>query len=404
MNISGSQMKITTPKAVHRLIFIAGLLLVLPISASSAGGASAVPVPDKTLIEIREVAPGVHSVLAPPALRFADANSTVIRTGREIIVVDVPGRPDRAIALLDWIEAMADKPVRYLILTHWHGDHTQLAGLFVQRFPDLEIIAHPTLVEDLPGRMEPALAEEVDGLATALEEAEQRHRSGLNEQGESLAPDASEELAAAIGRARERLRVLAGIGTGIGTGIVRPTLLVPDELVLQRGERQIRILHLPGHTEGDLVVFLPREKVVITADLLDAIPFAGHGDLTRWIASLDALERLEFNIVIPGHGEPLHGKKHLQVVRDFLRSIRDEVNRLTAEGLALEETKGQVDVERFRAPLAGEEDLPNRAFDHFRDAAIERAWELLLPVSARDAKVQAGNEQDVSGADAPKGE
>lgn len=375
MNISGSHLKTTTPTAVLRLIVITGLLLVLPISASSAGDASAMPVPDETLIRIREVAPGVHSVLTPPALRFADANSTVIQTGREVIVVDVPGRPDRAMALLDWIEAMADKPVRYLILTHWHGDHAQLAGLFVQRFPDLEIVAHPTLVEDLPGRMEPALAEEVDGLETALEAAEQRHRSGLDEEGELLAPDASQELAAAIRRARERLRVLAE------TRIVRPTLLVPDELVLQRGERQIRVLHLPGHTEGDLVVVLPREKIVITGDLLDAIPFAGHGDLTRWIASLDVLEQLEFETVIPGHGEPLHGKKHLHVVREFLRSIRDQVNRLASEDLTLQATLERVDVERFRAPLAGEEDLPNRAFDHFRNAAIERARELLLSTS-----------------------
>lgn len=333
--------------------------------AGAGGGARA-----DELVHVRQIAPGVFAALAPPPLRFADANATVIVTEREAIVVDVPGRPDRAVELLDRIAELTDKPVRYLVLTHWHGDHARLAGLLRQRHPELEVIAHPSLVEALPARTAPALAAEAEELAAAVEEAAGRHRSGLSEQGEPLTAEESEELAAALGRARERLRILRE------TEIVLPSLLVSGELVLRRGEREIRILHLPGHTEGDLVVLLPREKVAITGDLLDAIPFAGDGDLTRWIGSLDALERFDFDTVIPGHGEPLHGKEHLRLVRDFLRSIRDQVGRLAAAGAALEETREQVDVERFRGPLAGDEDLPNRAFDHFRNAAVERAWEL----------------------------
>lgn len=322
------------------------------------------------LVRIRQVAPGVFAALTPPPLRFADANATVIVTEREAIVVDVPGRPDRAVELLDRIAELTDKPVRYLVLTHWHGDHARLAGLLRQRHPELEVIAHSSLMGALPARTAPALAAEAEELATAVEKTAERHRSGLSEQGEPLTVEESEKLATALERARERLRILRE------TEIVAPSLLVSDELLLRRGEQEIRILHLPGHTEGDLVVLLPREKVVITGDLLDAIPFAGDGDLTRWIASLDALERLEFDTVVPGHGEPLHGKEHLRLVRDFLRSIRDQVALLAAAGATLEEARKQVDVERFRRPLAGDEGLPNRAFDHFRDAAVERAWKL----------------------------
>lgn len=340
------------------------------IASATATEPEPKPRQQDSAIELREVAPGVFAALTPPALRFADANSTVIVTEREAIVVDVPGRPERAAELVARIAELTGKPVRYLVLTHWHGDHAQLAGLLLERFPELEIVAHPSLVDDLPGRTAPALAAEADELATAIEAAERRQRSGLSEQGEPLRPEESEELGAALERARERLRILRQ------TQIVRPTLLVPNHLVLRRDGLELRISHLPGHTEGDLVVLLPRERVIITGDLLDAIPFAGHGDLGRWIASLDALERLDFDTVVPGHGDLLHGKEHLRLVRDFLRSIRDQVEGLVADGVTLEAGRERVDVERFRDRLAGDEAHPNRAFDQFRDAAIERAWEL----------------------------
>ena len=132
--------------------------------------------------------------------------------------------PGGAWALREELKALTPKPVRYVINTHWHWDHAHGNQIYG---PDVEIIGHEyTRAKLAAGAERGTLAQQVEVLDTQLE------------------------------------------GTK-SIAVKPPTVTLSDHLTLFRGGREIRLLHLGlAHTGGDVVVHLPKERVVITGDLL----------------------------------------------------------------------------------------------------------------------------------------
>src|SRR5258708_27225737 len=97
------------------------------------------------------------------------------------------------------------------------------------------------------------------------------------------------------------------------SNIALPTLTFDHSMVINRGGREIRLLYFGrGHTEGDVVLFLPKEKIVITGDLLtNGIPFFRDGHPAEWTATLKGVSHLEFDTVVAGHGPVQTGKSQM---------------------------------------------------------------------------------------------
>ena len=107
----------------------------------------------------------------------------------------------------------------------------------------------------------------------------------------------------------------------------------------ERG-REIEILLLGrGHTDGDVFIYLPREKVVSTGDaLIDWMPFLNDGYPEEWVQTLDALEKFDFTRAIPGHGDVLP-KEHLAFFRSYLTDLIAAVKAASGDGASLDEMK-----------------------------------------------------------------
>lgn len=314
------------------------------------------------------VADGVFAALQPHEKRFDDANSAIILTASGIVVVDTQASPATTAALLAEIRKLSDQPPRYLINTHWHGDHTQGNQVYRDAFPELEIIGHHSLAEDVPGRAAAQRSEEITAFEEGIVRAEARLREGISRDGGPLGDEERAALPGAIERARQHLATLHSVQT------VPPTLTYGDELTLQRGGRTIRLLHFAAHTRGDTVVFLPDEKVLITGDLLDELPFGGHGYPTSWVATLDQLESLDFETIIPGHGGVMKGKEPLRKVRALVQTVIDKVTPLAKAGKALDEVQTMIDLSAQRTTFAADDPVAQRNFDAFLPPLVERAY------------------------------
>jgi glyoxylase-like metal-dependent hydrolase (beta-lactamase superfamily II) len=329
------------------------------LSVTTATLIAAAPLLGDGGYEIREVADGVYAALQPSAGRFNESNSAIIVNDRDVIVVDSQSSAAQVRELVAEIRKLTDKPVRYLVNTHFHSDHTQGNEIYREAFPGVEIIGHPTLLEDVPRRAGAYLEEQIATYDAAIAEAEATLGRG----------EGPADLADRLARGREHVALLRAIA------LVPPTLTVDDRLVLYRGERRVEILHFRAHTRGDLVVYLPREKVLVTGDLLDDLPYGGHGYPSSWVATLDALERLDFERVISGHGRVQEGKEHLARVRALLASVIAQAAAAVAEGKSLEETQASVDLSALRPGFVAEGDeAAARAFDEFMPALVERAY------------------------------
>ena len=134
-----------------------------------------------------------------------------------------------------------------------------------------------------------------------------------------------------------------------GTKAVKPTppnVTLTQTMTLFRGSREIRILHLGrGHTAGDVVVYLPKERIVATGDLLvEGTSYMGDAFFTEWIETIETLKKLDFDTVLPGHGRAFTGKAKLDHWQAYLRDFWAQAQKFHKAGVPWEEAAKQVDL------------------------------------------------------------
>jgi glyoxylase-like metal-dependent hydrolase (beta-lactamase superfamily II) len=159
--------------------------------------------------------------------------------------------------------------------------------------------------------------------------------------------------------------------------VTLPTMTFDNRLVIHRGSREIHLLFLGrAHTAGDVVAYLPSERVVATGDLMHGLlPYMGDGFPDEWPATLRALEALNFDRVIPGHGSIQEGKGVLAQFRAYVEEIAEKVSRGIEKGQTLDDLKKTITVDTLASLKAG-------------DAAgrVEREITTLFPRPDRDPK------------------
>lgn len=317
-------------------------------------------------IEIQRLAQGVYAAIQPTANRFDDANSLIVVLADGVLIVDTQVSPGGAASVLAAVRTVTDLPVRWVVNTHWHGDHVQGNQLYRSEFPDAEFIAHATTGEDIEERARGAHAEDLQSIPEWLARAKAALESGVAS-GETLNEQQRTELR---GRIERREAYLARVRSV--TEFVTPTRTFEDTLTLAGG--RVRLRHLAGHTRGDVIVHLPDARIVATGDLLDDLPFTGHGSPRDLVATLDSIAALGASTFVPGHGRVRVGSDHLERVRVLFESILTQVQDAAGSGLDLQETQARVNVEQHRDYFVTD-DVAARYWAFFIPEAVRRAWE-----------------------------
>ncbi|HYE72131.1 MAG TPA: MBL fold metallo-hydrolase, partial [Blastocatellia bacterium] len=133
--------------------------------------------------------------------------------------------------------------------------------------------------------------------------------------------------------------------------IALPTVTFDQRLIMHRDGKEIHLLFLGrGHTAGDVVVYVPSEKVVATGDLMHGVlPYMADGYPEDWPRTLKALEELDFNRVVPGHGVVQEGKTILANFRGYIEEITEAVARGVERGDSLEALQKEIRYDRLRS-------------------------------------------------------
>ncbi len=245
-----------------------------------------------------ELADGVFAyVQAGGGLCVSNAGLIVGPEG--CIVIDALFAPSMTRAFRQEIARVTDKPVRLLINTHHHVDHS----LGNAMFPEAQIVSH----------------------ANARREQQRVGTSVF----ELLRPRVPELVAEAEG-IEPRLSDLTFEG----------------ELTLHLGGRTVRLLHLgTAHTIGDALVLLPKERLLFAGDVAFhyVTPLAFEGHVGHWVEVCDQVDALDVETVVPGHG-PVGGKGELREMRGYLHSIREQARAAFDAGRSEEEAASGIDL------------------------------------------------------------
>jgi len=328
------------------------------------------------VFELVPVAAGVYAALGRrDAPMRIGCNAVIIVNQGDILIVDTHMTPAAAHALQAQLKSLSDKPVRYVINTHWHSDHVQGNQAYFTPFPGtVEIISHQSTREDILKKVIPSAQESLQRLPGQIAQLEEQLSRGRDAQGNPLSETEKQRLQMQIAQSKSYLEELRQMQ------ITLPTVTFERRLVLHKsspqGEREIHLLFFgKAHTCGDVVVYLPKEKVVITGDLLTSgLPFPRDSYPAAWVEALKALAELDFEYLIPGHGPVQQGKEHLQLVTAIFESLVTQVRAAVSRGLSLEETKKSVSLEAFRQRITGGQKQMDSVFDQRIAQTIERAY------------------------------
>jgi glyoxylase-like metal-dependent hydrolase (beta-lactamase superfamily II) len=274
---------------------------------------------------LEELAPGVFAFTAE-----GDPNVGAIVGPDSVLAVDARATPTAAREWLEALRARTELPVRYLALTHYHAVRVLGASAFGADW----VIAHETT------------------------------RRWIDERG-------AEDFESEARRFPRLFRDIDSI-----PGLTYPNIGYADTLTLLLGDREVQLLHLGGgHTEGDTVVWLPRERVLFAGDLVEtrAAPYMGDASIHAWsTGTLDRLRALDAAALVPGRGPALHGRQvgdAIDETRDYLRTLWERVREVHARGGTLREA-----FEAARTalePRFGEWWI----FEHCLPFNVARAWD-----------------------------
>ena len=320
------------------------------VPAAPPGGARAASDSDVAAnFKVERVADGVYAVIRkdPPGM-MCDGNSAFIVNDEDVVVVDAPEASRQVLAA---IRKVTRKPVRYVVNTHWHDDHIIGNQVYRDAFPDAQFIAHEATREYLPVLGLEARKRMMEGAPQGVAYLQGLLHQGKGSDGKPLSREERESMTSDVRLVEHYLEVVPK------TEIVLPTVTVRDSMSLQCGRRRIEIVHLGrGHTSGDLVVHLPRERVVMSGDLVVwPIPLVGsdQSHVGDWSATLDVLRGLRARVLVPGHGPVQRDDSYVALLSRLYASVKRQTEAAVAQGHTLEETRGRVDLSEFREKLVG---------------------------------------------------
>lgn len=286
-------------------------------------------------LELKQVSEHAYYVeglfeLGTPLNQNFISNAGVVIAPEGVVVIDALGSPALAQRLIDEIRKVTDKPIQYVIVTHYHADHVYGLQVF----------------KDIGAKV---IAQEKGKLYLTSDTARLRLEVSRDE----LAPwvDENTRLEAA------------------------DIWVMNDEQLMLSGWQFDLIKVGPAHTPDDLSVYVPEENVLFAGDLMfqGRIPFVGNADSAGWIKSLDRLLTLSPKVVVPGHGpHSTNPPEDLKFTRDYLQYLRDQMR------------EPALNLDDFDDAYSNADWSPYEAYPLFRAANRMNAYNVFLSIQTSE--------------------
>jgi len=342
-------------------------------TAAVAAGILLAELPPERAYSLTEIGPGVYAFVSPETSGPIPSGNAVAVVGKEsVLVVDTGRFPTLARRMVADIRAKTDRPVRWVVHTHWHLDHIVGDGEFRKAFPQATFVATDFTRRKMVEKQIPYLRDIEKTDRGYIEYLEGMIQKGKRDDGSAIPPETIRYLKNQIADIRLELSEVPG------AAIVPPNLTFEKELTVHLGGREARVLFLgKGNTAGDTAVWVPDARVAVTGDLLVApVPYGYGMHPGDWIETLNRLMALDASAIVPGHGPVMHDWSYARRIQELLTSIRSQVAVEVKAGATPEQAFEKTDVERFEKEFAGDDGQKLRAFrDYFVRDAINRSYQ-----------------------------
>jgi glyoxylase-like metal-dependent hydrolase (beta-lactamase superfamily II) len=285
---------------------------------------------------ISNISPHVY-IAHPGRTNRINSTSTIIVSTHFLTVIESQTDEFMAGALIREIRQRISKlPIKYLIFSHFHLDHILGAGAFLRENPALIIIAQQKTAEHISmyGK------EDQESWGTAVfqksDEVKISAKSAKTEQQKNYFSRTSNDLEAYYRDIKSSV-------------ITPPNLVFRDTLTISDNDLSLQLSYLgAGHTSGDIVIFIPQDKVLVTGDLVhDYEPLFWDADPDSWIQVLDKINRIDFDYFVGGHGDKHKGREIVYAWENYLKELIAKTREAIREKQTLENFQRQITAEMF---------------------------------------------------------
>jgi cyclase len=358
-HVAGRVMNVTTKYSIANLL--CGLSVFLMCAGPELAQA---PV----AVQKVQIAEGVYQFITAPDGYVPNGNSVVIVNENDVLVFDTFSRPSTSRTVLSQIRMLTNKPVRYVVNSHHHPDHWSGNEVYAQAFPDLEIIATEQSRQFMLNiaKAWPSVFQEK--LRAGRASLDQEISSGRDDQGGVLTAE---------GRLQDEddLRLERDFTTeAMSVKRTYPTLTYTNTLTLRHGGREFRFMSMVGDADGTSVLYLPKEKILVTGDLVSyPIPYFSS-NISEEAKNLKMLAQLDAEVIIPGHGPAWHDQDFLRLEMELFDAVVAQVTKAAQNGtVTVEAIQKAVDVEYLRVKFTHDDKELNEKFQRYVNRIVENA-------------------------------
>jgi len=279
-----------------------------------------------SLFKIEKVADGVYAALARPQV-LTNCNAAIFVNSRDVLVVDAHSKPSAAAALIAQIKKdVTTKPVRYLVNSHFHWDHTQGDAAYKTGGAKVDIIASQTTKQLMTELSRNRLKESLDGVPKQIDDVQARLARATSDADKERYTDLIRQLKAYQTEMQSYTREL-------------PTITFAKSHVIKDAAGDLHIeFHGRAHTAGDIAVFSPQKRVVAAGDvIIGFLPNIADGYPRPWPATINSMGQLAFDHIIPGHGPVHHDRARMTQMRNYIEELTGLVEQGKKAGKPLAE-------------------------------------------------------------------
>lgn len=333
---------------------------------------------DGYLYEAEQIAPRVYALQSPEPFHYQPlGNVTAIAQRDGFVLIDAGGTApaaERLIALLRRIDPVL--PVKAIVITHWHGDHVLGLRRLLAEWPNARTISTEATQRSLNDPATLAYVPTADRAATAAMLAEM-NRGGDHFAGRAADASLPDDVRDGFDRAARVMRQHARDLAPLDSLRMSTAETFRDRLLLDDPEAPVELMFLGrANTDGDAVAWLPRQRVLVTGDIIVApMPYGFSSYPADWLATIARLKAFDFALLVPGHGRPMRDAAYLDRLTALIADLRAQIGPLARQGLPLEEVRRRVDFSAQRAIFAGTDRWRGLLFDaYWVEPIVRSAW------------------------------
>ncbi len=334
---------------MRRLVFLWLCAATLSLSVTCLG---------QNKIELIKVTDSVF--VFKPKIDWTHGNGVAIIGSDGIFFVDTFIMPTYALEAIEKLKTVSKLPVKYVLNTHWHYDHVVGNEIFKKTFPDCKFIMHDSTNYFMKTNVKAVLETDLESSKQALAQLENERKTRKTSNGFPITDSMVWFWDLQIQEAKDLIR-----------DYFKPVAVVPaditfsDSLTFFWGTQTLKLIHLKqyAHSEGDVMVWMPRRRIVITGDIVvGPTPYETQSNAPGMVKALQQIIDLNPSIVIPGHGVVQHDLNYVKLEQEAFVSYLREAEKAAKNNIPLKDAVAYIKLDDLDYKFTGGDDLKKWTF------------------------------------------